>query len=125
MATGYLDDFEETSSEHPCEMDTDGSEDNESESRSDQDDECGNVAALQPSLVYNCPWATDLCPPSVRASHRSSKCVCVSSPSPSQTFRRLFCGKVFTLILEQTNIYERQKYPKARDAKRAIGVSRS
>ena len=36
MARVYLDDFEETSSEHPSDMDTNGSEDNESGSRSDQ-----------------------------------------------------------------------------------------
>ncbi|CAF0892465.1 unnamed protein product [Didymodactylos carnosus] len=165
----YLDDFEDTSSEHPSEMDTDGSEDNESESRSDQDDEGdgsgsksdedgedgsgsdennsegdeyseddsgdddgdseddegGNEAALQSSLVYNCPWTTDFHPPPARAFHKSRKCVGVSSSSPIQTFRRLFCDQVFNLILEQTNIYERQKYAKARDAKPGIDITRS
>ena len=84
----------------------DNSEDDGYSEDNSEDDEDGNVAALQSSLVYNCPWATDFYPPPAQAFHKSRKCVGVPSASPIQTFRRLFCDKVFNLILEQTKIYE-------------------
>jgi hypothetical protein len=93
-----VDEFEEISSGNICEMDEDG-----------------NRTALQSSLVYNCLWTANFCPRLVQECQTSRKRSGVILSSPIQTFKRLFCNEVFNLILEQSNIYGRQKCGPAGD----------
>ncbi|CAF1397289.1 unnamed protein product, partial [Rotaria sp. Silwood1] len=101
--------------------DSEGSDDDsqggENDSELDDDDskgeEVGNITTLLSSLVTNCPWTVNFSPPSAQEFQSSRKCYDILPSSSTQTFRRLFCDKVFNLILEQTNLYGREKCEKA------------
>jgi hypothetical protein len=100
-----VDDFGENSLEDICEMDEDDS----------KGDEDSNRIPLQSSLVYNCPQTANFSPRTVREFQALRKCSVVLPSSPVQTFKRLFCDEVFNLILEQSNIYGREKCEQAGD----------
>ncbi|CAF4207947.1 unnamed protein product [Rotaria sordida] len=142
MTKANLAEFEENSSENLSEMEIHGLEGDESDSRNDKDDEgdgggsgsdeddsedykCDNRAVLQSSLVYNCPWTTNFCHPPVQEFQKSRKCFGVLPSSPTQTIKSLFCDKAFNLILEQTNIYGRQKYARAGDVSCWVDITES
>ncbi|CAF3819168.1 unnamed protein product, partial [Rotaria sp. Silwood1] len=138
---GNEDLFEDDSNDDSKDNSEDDSEDNstdDSEDDSEGDGECSssdeddsdddendNKAMLQSSLIYNASWTTNFCPRSVREFQKSRKCFDVLPSSSIQTFKRLFCDKVFNLILEQTNIYGRQNNAKAGDMTRWIDITKS
>ncbi|CAF1640301.1 unnamed protein product, partial [Didymodactylos carnosus] len=115
--------------EGDSEGDGDGSESDEGDTEDDKNgsesDEDGKRATIQFSLIYNCPWTTNFRFPPVQKFRKSRKCSKVLPSSPTQTFKRLFCNKVFNLILEQTNIYGRQKCAKGGDVIRWIDIEKS
>ncbi|CAF3400621.1 unnamed protein product, partial [Rotaria sp. Silwood2] len=127
------DDSEDNSEDDSEDNSTDDSEDDSegdgecssSDEDDSDDDENDNKAMLQSSLIYNAPWTTNFCPRSVREFQKSRKCFDVLPSSSIQTFKRLFCDKVFNLILEQTNIYGRQNNAKAGDMTRWIDITKS
>ncbi len=120
--TTTVNEFEENASGDISESDEDdceGGEGGEDDSEGDENDskggEVGNITTLLSSLVTNCPWTVNFCPPPSQEFQSSRKCYDVLPSSPVETFRRLFCDKMFNLILEQTNIYGREKCGKAAD----------
>ena len=84
-----------------------GSNENESE-----DEEVDSITTLLAAVPSDCSWTKHFRPLIVHEFQPSKKCNNVLPSSPTQTFRRLFSDQIFDLILEQTNIYGREKYEK-------------
>ena len=80
---------------------------------------------VESTLVYNGPRTTNFCSLPVQKFKKSTECSGLLLSSPTQTFKRLFCDKVFNLIIKQTNIYGRQNNAKAGDMTRWTDITKS
>ena len=58
-------------------------------------------------------------------SEKDEQSIEVTEPTPIDVFRNFFCDKVMNLIVEQTNLYGKQKFQRRRDGENLIDITRS
>ncbi|CAF1505516.1 unnamed protein product [Adineta ricciae] len=105
--------------------DSDGNESTyDSENDFEDDYEDKNSPSSSTQSVFRSSWTSDFHRSSAQQFHPSKKRSDVVPTSPLQTFRRVFCDRVLNLILEQTNIYGKQKYQKAGSMKDLIDITK-